>query len=225
MTALVRTIVSAFVSCCSMPTRPALGLVVAVALAAGASPAAAQVCSKQFQLVGFSSSTLNGNEGVFGMTKACQDDFPESRMCTSEEVMNTVTIPTVNGNNAWVRPSLQPIATGAGGAAVVGDISGRDTGISGGSDPGDLSCRGWTDNSFKGLTVNNTGGFSPQPCTARRPVACCSLIRVPEPPAAALHGGAVAAIASLAAAWKIRPEQPPLELASLVSEDPLLVGR
>ncbi len=225
--ATLRACVSPFRSTLSRPPsacfRPALGLFVALALGGWAAPAAAQVCTKQFQLVGFSSSTLNGNAGVFAMTKACQEDFPESRMCTSEEVMNTVTIPSITAQNAWVRPAIRSIGTG--GVAVLADASGRDSGIQAGSDPSDLTCRGWTDNGFQGLTVTTSGGFVPQVCTARRPVACCALIRVPEPPSAALHGGAMAALASLAAAMKSRPELPPVEMARLVSEDPLLVSR
>lgn len=190
--------------------RP-LALAAAIALAVASQTALperarAQTCSKQFQLVGFSSQTVNGNAGVFRMTSACQQSFEASRMCTSEEVMNTVTIPTLTAQNAWVRPALKPIGTGGG--AVLADASGSDSADGNANSlPADLTCRGWTrTDDYKGLTVNDDGGFLPQSCSGSRPVACCSLIRVPEPPMAAIQGGAVAALASLARARKARPE-------------------
>jgi hypothetical protein len=48
----------------------------------------------RFQLVGFTSATYTGDSGVLGLTLACQDEFPASRMCNSVEVMETTTIPT-----------------------------------------------------------------------------------------------------------------------------------
>ena len=36
-----------------------------------------------FQLVGFTSATFDGSQGVLGFTLACQAEFPGSRMCTS----------------------------------------------------------------------------------------------------------------------------------------------
>ena len=174
-------------------------LLASLSLAAAAHPALAQTCTKQFQMVGFSSRTLNGNAGVFGMTAACQESFAASRMCTSEEVMNTVTIPDLNAQNAWVRPAIKPIGTGGG--AVIADASGSDSADGNANSlPGDLTCRGWTrTNNYNGLTVNDSGGFLPQSCSGSRPVACCSLIPVPEPPLAAIQGGAMAALASLSA--------------------------
>jgi hypothetical protein len=181
---------------------------VAALLAFGAPSAAlAQTCTKQFQLVGFSSQNLNGNAGVFRMTAACQQDFEASRVCTSEEVMNTVEIPELSAQNAWVRPALRPI--GGGSIAVLADASGSDSADGNvNSLPGDLTCRGWTRTSnYNGLTVNSDGGFLPQSCSGSRPVACCSLIRVPEPPLAAIQGGAMAALASLARVKKAKPQR------------------
>ncbi len=174
-------------------------LLTAALLAATPTTAQAQTCTKQFQMMGFSNQTVNGNAGVFGMTEACQASFPASRMCTSEEVMNTVTIPDLDAQNAWVRPAIKPIGTG--GLAVIADASGSDSADgNANSVPGDLTCRGWTrTNNYNGLTVNDSGGFMPQSCSGARPVACCSLIPVPEPPMAAIQGGAMAALASLSA--------------------------
>ena len=41
------------------------------------------------QLVGFSTATVTGDAGVLGMLDACHQDFPASRMCSSEEIVKT----------------------------------------------------------------------------------------------------------------------------------------
>ena len=64
----------------------------------------------RFQLVGFtSSSALPADTGVLGFTLECQKEFPESRMCTSEEVMETTAVPSSLQFTAWLRPSFAPI--------------------------------------------------------------------------------------------------------------------
>jgi hypothetical protein len=197
-----------------------LSLAVAVAtLAVIPSVVAAQTCTKQFQLVGFSSSSMKGSSGIFRMTEACQVDFEASRICTSEEVMNTVTIPELSAQNAWVRPAIKPI--GAGVISIMADASGSDSADGRSSSlPGDLTCRGWTtNNDYRGLTVSNKGGFLTQKCDAGRPVACCAMIRVPEPPLAAIQGGAVAALAALARARKAKARRTPPDL---ICEDQLV---
>jgi hypothetical protein len=48
----------------------------------------------RFQLVGFTSATYNGDMGGhFGVTRKCQIEFPNSRMCSLEEVAATTAIP------------------------------------------------------------------------------------------------------------------------------------
>jgi hypothetical protein len=159
---------------------------------------------KQFQLVGFSNGTLRGDAGVFRMATRCQADYEASRMCTSEEVMDTVIVPSLpNGTTAWVRPSIKPVASGD--LTISMDASGADSTLNNGSDTADLTCMGWNQrDNVRGLTVNDSGGFSTQPCDFQRRIACCSLITVPEPSIAALHGSAVAALASLAVAKRVR---------------------
>ncbi len=45
--------------------------------------------------MGFTTATFQGGEGILGFTKACQAEFPETRMCTSVEVMQTVGVPAL----------------------------------------------------------------------------------------------------------------------------------
>ncbi len=55
---------------------------------------APEASAPRFQLVGFTSTTFTGGEGVLGFTLACQVEFVGSRMCTSGEVMNTINVPS-----------------------------------------------------------------------------------------------------------------------------------
>ena len=126
-----------------------------------------------FEFVGFSSTTHDGGEGVLTFNGACHATFPGSRMCTSEEVLETTPPPSgPSGDFAWVRSVLVPHQLP--GWAV--DVSGETGGLSG-SDAGVLSCNGWLANQsgFNGLTTQGTTGrFSAQRCDFTRPVACCA---------------------------------------------------
>jgi hypothetical protein len=43
--------------------------------------------------------------GVLGFTLACQQEFADSRMCASEEIVNTQTVPASLAGSAWFRPA------------------------------------------------------------------------------------------------------------------------
>ena len=67
-----------------------------------------QASSAPLQLVGFTRTTHNGGLGLFEFARLCQLEFPDSRMCTTEEAANSIKIPTgLPEGNAWVRPVLQ----------------------------------------------------------------------------------------------------------------------
>lgn len=55
-------------------------------------------------LVGFTSATFQGDTGYLGFTTACEAEFPNTRMCASEEVIGTRRIPEGLAGTAWVRP-------------------------------------------------------------------------------------------------------------------------
>ena len=132
-----------------------------------------------WQLVGHTTTTHLGGEGLRAFTLACQADFgPATRMCTSAEVRSTITWPTLT-SEAWVLPTWTDVR---------GDAA---TGI---QNVGD--CSGWTSNGNQargfllspigamGSTESQLGleGFSQAPyCYTPQPVACCR--RVPEPTA------------------------------------------
>ncbi len=47
----------------------------------------------RFQLVGFSAATRPANTGLFPLSQACSSEFEGSRICMSEEVIETAAIP------------------------------------------------------------------------------------------------------------------------------------
>ena len=114
-----------------------------------------------FDLAGFTTETLTGAQGVLAFTLACQAEFAESRMCTSEEILNTIDVPADLAGTAWVRPTY-----------VEG---GHD--ISGVEDSAEhYTCKGWTFDGNKGLTVTEDGKFDTLICNNLFQVACCTEI-------------------------------------------------
>jgi hypothetical protein len=141
----------------------------ALAIARGEPLRCAAVAPGRFQLVGFSTATFTGDQGVLGFASVCQTEFPASRMCTSVEVMETTVLVSGLTGDAWVRPSFEPLGVGAG--QLVIDASGAI------GAPNGLSCQGWTSTLGFGLKVSASGGFAPSFCFEQRSVACCA--RVP----------------------------------------------
>jgi hypothetical protein len=122
--------------------------------------------SPRFQLIGFTSTLHLGDTGVLGFTLACQAEFPGSRMCTSQEVMETTSLPESLAGDAWVRP----VVTGDKYGAI--DASGVRA--------EDLSCSGWSNangSTAAGLIVSESGSIRVTPgCEDPRAVSCCWLL-------------------------------------------------
>ncbi len=114
---------------------------------------------KRFQLVGFTTGTVMGDIGIFGMTQTCQAEFPGSRFCELDEVLRTLVIPQGLAGWAWV------------------DSDGLLV---------DQRCKGWNSAEYnEGPAVAANGAFTlnglyPAPyCADPHPVACCALVPVP----------------------------------------------
>jgi hypothetical protein len=161
-----------------------------LSLIAGVATTAAAQTVKQFQLVGFTEAETQGSEGLLALTQVCQAEFPASRMCTSVEVMNTVALPgALENTNAWVRPVIRAFEF-----PVWVDASGTT------NSEGGLSCDAWQEgSSFDGLAVTERLRFGTRDCGNRHPVACCSLLAVPEPSTSLLQGAAAATLATMVA--------------------------
>ena len=135
----------------------------------------------RYQLVGFTTETFDGADGVLTMTQGCQVEFGEhARMCNTVEIMETVNIPSSvmarSTTYAWVRPVLVP------GSFYDTDASGLSTEGPSGSWLLHLSCKGWRFHSVLGVSLTGmtvrggyrAGGFSLDDCPSHREVACCS---------------------------------------------------
>ena len=98
------------------------------------------------------------------MTELCQADYPDSRICTSEEYAKTITFPGAipNTTYAWIIPS---VATGTGTGTVRDVFSGKNA----------LNCEGWrtVGDNTDGLSVNGVGSFFFNTCNTLLPVSCC----------------------------------------------------
>lgn len=133
-------------------------LVVAAMAYAGAAQA-----QEDCQLVGFTTATTEGDAGVLGMTGLCQAEYPGSRMCNTVEIAETRVVPSSGlAGTAWVRP----VFNGGGFEAVVG-VKNEE-----------LACRGWSDDTGKGILVDATGAFTqgtiPEGCSNLHAVSCCA---------------------------------------------------
>ena len=120
-----------------------------------------------WQYVGATATAFDGGQGLFTYNLACNAAHAGSRMCTSEEVMNTINPPIVGspGEAAWVRPLYQP--GGRVDLALV-DASGQlATG----------ACEGWSVTGGSGLTIDlDDGAFHRNSCASARRITCCALV-------------------------------------------------
>jgi hypothetical protein len=119
------------------------------------------------QLVGFTEAQQPGNGRLFGLTRACQAEFPGSRVCSSVEVLETTEIPSGLEGNAWVRPtfvsSIDRSVLDASGLVLLGGPA--------------SNCDQWKGTASTGVVVDADGTFhsgSQARCTDPHPVACCA---------------------------------------------------
>lgn len=133
--------------------------------------------AQRYVFVGFSDEILQGTAGLVALYAACQSKFgPDSRMCTSQEVLNSTTLSPQTGE-AWVHPVFTLTGTGDG-SNLASDVSGIGASLSPGFPASEgLTCRGWSTsaNNTRGLTVNGALSFARETCDGSRSVTCCIL--------------------------------------------------
>ena len=61
------------------------------------------------QFVGITSQTHNREDGVIVMNKSCNEDYPGSTICSSEDIFNSYDDKNATGY-AWIKAVYQPIA-------------------------------------------------------------------------------------------------------------------
>jgi len=167
----------------SLRTTSAASLAILVFLATAASA----------QYVGVTTEAFDGGQGVFTYNRACNAAHVGSRMCTSEEIMETINPPLVGdpGELAWVRPTYQP----TGGTTPQWDISGQSVAT---------TCFGWSKNlpDYYGFAMTLDKGtftgndFTGPTCSTSLRIVCC--IPVPEPSAAVTIPSGAAMVFALA---------------------------
>ncbi len=124
------------------------------------------------QHVGNSSGTAYGNKGIRTMTALCQIDYPDARMCTTEEYVKTTNLaPASPGTYAWVNPT-HFVGLSGDNNYMTADIY---SGLNSNEGPRGLNCQGWaqTSHSFYGVVVDAVGKFGRSSCSSSNAVACC----------------------------------------------------
>jgi hypothetical protein len=118
----------------------------------------------RWQLVGFTSATYPGAMGGnFGVTRKCQLEFPNSRMCSIEEAVATTSIPSELSGRAWTH------AQGAAGAVI---FAGTPVAQS-------TNCLGWRSGipTLTGNVISDEGIADViSDCNRAHPIACCALV-------------------------------------------------
>jgi hypothetical protein len=157
-----------------------------------------------YQWVGATSVAFTGDGnglGLVGMTTQCRADFgPGSRMCKSEEVMDSDTLNpnSIPAVGCWLRPSWRPVASSQ---ATIDGLALDETGMA--RIPSDMSCIGWTIGGggvitdVRGLILGPPNRNNLGACTQARPVACCKPIAVGEPQASMMLPTGVGMLAML----------------------------
>ena len=125
--------------------------------------------SSPSRLLGFTQAQVLPLDGLFGMKRACANEFPGSHVCTSEEIIRSPANPSATGlvGNAWALPVFQPLSltTGADSTTAV-DASGIL------ARPNELTCGAWSVGG-RHLFVTSTLGFGTLICDNFLGVACC----------------------------------------------------
>ena len=111
--------------------------------------------TRPYRLIGFTVATVGTHQGYFSLLRACQNEFPGSRVCQLEEVLTTTEI-----------PAISPGATRY--AHLVKSFT--NTGY-----PYE-DCHGWAaeGSSYSGWLVSADGHFDLTSCGVNRSVACCA---------------------------------------------------
>ncbi len=111
-----------------------------------------------YVFVGFSTATVTGDVGFFGMNETCQADYgPDARMTTSQAIIESTIQPTLSTSGAWARPVFVSGLT---------DISGFTIGAS------SWNCVSWSSTNSWGFGVKPMGIMDQLLCSESLQVAC-----------------------------------------------------
>lgn len=130
--------------------------------------------ASQRQLVGYTEQLVNPKDGILKLNRACDNEFPGSRICTTVEIFKSVQIVESNAARGWVLPVLVPTGlTTSDGTALVMDVG---TGRTNSNDR--LSCRGFTAGGEDALAADDEGHIFFSRCDGGNSgVACCATVQ------------------------------------------------
>jgi len=137
-----------------------------------------------YQVVGLSEGTTQGDAGIVGMYELCQETFGrDARMCTTEEAIRSPSIVglLVLGEEGWLQPVIAALVKSEDNFQVR-DVTGINVTFQapGGHIPkAGLSCTQWTQSSGWGGTallreLDGRTLLDKQICSADIHVVCCS---------------------------------------------------
>lgn len=136
----------------------------------------ASASAQEVELAGFTLQKTNGNISVKGgPIPICDGEFPGSRMCTSEEVLDFSSL--AEAPFAWVRPSVVGFSIAVDSADGVVERALDISGVA--ASPDNLDCSQWRSalSSSTGLALAAAGRtLSTTICTAELSIACCRSI-------------------------------------------------
>jgi hypothetical protein len=131
-------------------------------------------CPKPYVYVGLSSSGESGSRGFLVLNEACQQDFPDSRMCTTEEIINTTNFPSYPmgfSQRGYARSIVISASTGF--IDVATSISLLDA--------SSVNCGGWSSSGSQALVLREFHSVSTDitefelaGCDEGFKVACCA---------------------------------------------------
>lgn len=141
----------------------------------------ASACSAapHYGMVGVTDTLVSADIGGFALSRECGLKFKEGRMCTSEEVIETVDPPTsIPSDVAFVQPIYGAVYRDALDRLLVLETN---TGVQGFFNPyiTSLNCGSWnsTSTDLNGLVLVSPAGkgvFGTLNCSNRARVACCA---------------------------------------------------
>ena len=132
--------------------------------------------SVQYRVVGATGdpARYGGDSALYNLNRYCREQFNnQARMCTSEEVMKTPDLISLQGRNGWVQPVVgSAVVLPSGELEVVDSASGLHSAT--------LNCDNWSADSGRGL-MWEASHFSAVLCTNSLRVVCCGPTLVSPP--------------------------------------------
>ena len=131
---------------------------------------AAPALAQSLSYVGNAPTLGLGEVGVIRFHEACNDTFPGSQFCTTEDIIRGGASPAIPDDEvAWVHPIVVAVEDTSGQLVLYSGII--DTKLN-----GTVACDGWKDGSSSvfGMTImSNDGNFSLDFCDNPNKISCC----------------------------------------------------